>query len=79
MKFCEQDISKGIKARSLKLCELIEDDEYIKKLKQSFLQVIALCKFRALKTCIQDITKSIIAMILILLLICFYFATRGTL
>ena len=50
MKFCNQDISKVVKARSFKLGQLIEDDDredYMVKCfkKVIFFRVIALCKF----------------------------------
>ena len=52
LKTCNQDIPKIIIARSVKLCQLIEDDEYrlpgeIKK--EKYFLVIALCKFGYLK------------------------------
>ena len=60
MKFCNQDISKPITARSFKPGQLIEDNEWITwlKLKKVLFLVISLCKFGHRKL---DISKTITA------------------
>ena len=65
LKTCNHDISKSITARSFKLSQLIEDDEYInwRKLKKVvlFFSNYLPLQIWTLKICNHDISKSISA------------------
>ena len=63
-KICQQDISKTVWARVLKLGQLIGDNEYItwlnlKKKSCYFSGVMAIWKFGRFKICQQDISKTV--------------------
>ena len=67
LRICNHDISKSITARSFKLCQLIENDEYInqRKLKKKkvniFFSNYLPLQIWTLKICNHDISKTITA------------------